>query len=299
MPHACSRCSLPCETLMVGLTTPSHERIPRCGAGFPGSAGVPPAAGRRPAIVHAGGTPALPRGRLQAYFHIKTRMAGLATPPHEKVRCHEGGFPGCAGFQPARAEGPQWTIRRRPAMVHAGWKPAHPGTLLFVCVFSRQRGARGARVRCARTDRDRAVFRYDGSEPHNMEASRHVHEARIVFRTHRRRRHDVHRDSRLGVQPPGPRRGPEVRDRALGAGCHSDPQARRTAGHRPRGREARIEAGHLGGAPGRRCRRHRHRLDMGLPAAARRAGTMRSRPIRSPSAGSWCGPIPESPIWPT
>ena len=67
----------------------------------------------------------------------KTRMAGLATPSHEKVRRHEGGSPGCAGFQPARAGGRQWTMRRRPAMVHAGWKPAHPGTLLLVCAFSR------------------------------------------------------------------------------------------------------------------------------------------------------------------
>ena len=55
----------------VGLTTPSHERIPRCGAGFPGIAGVPPAwtmAGLRPA---AGGTPAIPGGRPRAYLHSK------------------------------------------------------------------------------------------------------------------------------------------------------------------------------------------------------------------------------------
>ena len=64
---------------MVGLTTPSHERIPRCGAGFPGSAGVPPAAGRRPAIVHAGGTPALPEGRPRAYLHSKGRGDGRRT----------------------------------------------------------------------------------------------------------------------------------------------------------------------------------------------------------------------------
>ena len=62
------------------------------------------------------------------------RMAGLATPSHEKVRRHEGGFPGCAGFQPATG--------RRPAIVHAGWKPAHPGTLLLVCVFSQQQRRR-------------------------------------------------------------------------------------------------------------------------------------------------------------
>ena len=29
------------------------------------------------------------------------RMTGLATPSHEMTRRHEGGFPGCAGFQPA------------------------------------------------------------------------------------------------------------------------------------------------------------------------------------------------------
>ena len=67
-------------------------------------------------------------------------MAGLAIPLHEKIRRREGGFSGCAGFQSARAGGPQWTIRRRPAMVHAGWKPAHPGTLLLVCVCSQQMG---------------------------------------------------------------------------------------------------------------------------------------------------------------
>ena len=57
------------KTRMVGLTTPSNEGTPRCGAGFPGSAGVPPAwtmAGLRPA---AGRMPALPGGRPQAYLH--------------------------------------------------------------------------------------------------------------------------------------------------------------------------------------------------------------------------------------
>ena len=37
-----------------------------------------------------------------------------------------GRVPGSAGVPPARAGGPQWTTRRRPAIVHAGGTPALP-----------------------------------------------------------------------------------------------------------------------------------------------------------------------------
>ena len=38
--------------------------------------------------------------------------------------------------QSARAGGPQWTTRRRPAIVHAGWKPVHPENPLLVFVLA-------------------------------------------------------------------------------------------------------------------------------------------------------------------
>ena len=56
-------------------------------------------------------------------------------PMHRRAPIPEARFarfdPGSAGVPPARAEGPQWTTRRRPTMVHADGTPALPGNQPF------------------------------------------------------------------------------------------------------------------------------------------------------------------------
>ena len=83
--------------------------------GIPGSAGVSPAVGRRPTIVGAGGTPALPpsmRAPAKAWI---PRGAVILAPERGLAR----GIPGSAGVSPA--------VGRRPTIVGAGGTPALPG----------------------------------------------------------------------------------------------------------------------------------------------------------------------------
>ena len=63
------------------------------------------------------------------------RSGGVAHVSRERSRADEawpptggacGAFPGSAGILPARAGGPQWTTRRRPAIVQAGRMPVLP-----------------------------------------------------------------------------------------------------------------------------------------------------------------------------
>ena len=67
---------------------------------------------------------------------------------------HLRGFPGIAGVPPARAGGPQWTTRRRPAGVQAGGTPAIPGERFL-----------GMSCRDESRDFDRCRSARNGSEP--------------------------------------------------------------------------------------------------------------------------------------
>ena len=93
------------QTRMIGLTTPSHERIPRCGAGFPGSAGVPPAGGPKAhPCVQAGKMPALPGKHPCATV-----------------------FPGSEGVPPAWTMAGLRRVVRYGPPARAGRMPALPG----------------------------------------------------------------------------------------------------------------------------------------------------------------------------
>ena len=74
------------KTRMVGLTTPSNEGTPRCGAGFPGSAGVPPAWTMAASGPLRAGCPRSQEGALKrTCMEIPSRLGprGFPLPPDD------------------------------------------------------------------------------------------------------------------------------------------------------------------------------------------------------------------------